>query len=45
MLLRQVARMSVSGDGPIQARDLLAQHGVEVEYVAHLPEPISTALL
>ena len=36
-LLRQVARMSVSGDGPIQTRDLLAQHGVEVEYVAHLP--------
>ena len=36
-LLRQVARMSVLEAGPIQARDLLAQHGVEVEYVGHLP--------
>ena len=37
-LLRQVARMSVSEDGPIKARDLLLQHGVEVEYVSHLPK-------
>ena len=36
-LLRQVARMSVLEEGPIKARDLLAQHGVEVEYVGHLP--------
>ena len=36
-LLRQVARMSVLEDGPIKARDLLGQHGVEVEYVGHLP--------
>ena len=36
-LLRQVARMSVSEDGPIEAKDLLVQHGVEVEYVSHLP--------
>ena len=36
-LLRQVARMSVLEDGPIKARDLLVQHGVEVEYVGHLP--------
>ena len=37
-LMRQVAQMSVLEDGPIQARDLLAQHGVEVEYVGHLPK-------
>ena len=36
-LLREVARMSVLEDGPIKARDLLLQHGVEVEYVGHLP--------
>ena len=36
-LLREVAWMSVLKDGPIQARYLLAQHGVEVEYVNHLP--------
>ena len=36
-LLRQVACMSGSGDGPIRAKDLLALHGVEIEYVAHLP--------
>ena len=36
-LLREVARMSVFEDGPIKARDLLLQHGVEVEYVSHLP--------
>ena len=36
-LLREVARMSVLEDGPTKARDLLLQHGVEVEYVGHLP--------
>ena len=36
-LLREVARMSVLEDGPIKAKDLLLQHGVEVEYVSHLP--------
>ncbi len=35
--LRRVARMSVLEDGPTQARELLVQHGVEVEYVGHLP--------
>ena len=35
--LRQVAQMSVSGDGPVQARELLAHHGVGLEYVSHLP--------
>ena len=37
-LMRQVAQMSVLEDGPIQARSLLARHGVEVEYVGHLPK-------
>ena len=36
-LLRDVARMSVLEDGPVQARDFLAQYGVGVEYVNHLP--------
>ena len=36
-LLREVARMSVREDGPIQASHLLARHGVAVEYVRHLP--------
>ena len=36
-LLRQVARMSLLKDGPMKARDLLVRHGVEVEYVGHLP--------
>ena len=36
-LLRQVARMSVLPDGPVQARDFLAQRGVAMEYVPHLP--------
>ena len=36
-LLRQVARMSVLPDGPVQARDLLAQQGIALEYVPHLP--------
>ena len=37
-LLREVARMSVWEDGVIRASHLLAQHGVEVEYVRHLPK-------
>ena len=36
-LLRDVARMSVLEDGPVQARDFLAQHGVGLEFVNHLP--------
>ena len=36
-LLRQVAQMSVLEDGPVRARDFLAQHGVGLEYVNHLP--------
>ena len=35
--LRQVAQMSVSEDGPVQAREFLAQHGVGLEHVNHLP--------
>ena len=37
-LLREVARMSVLEDGPVQAREFLAQHGVGLEYVNHLPK-------
>ena len=36
-LLREVAQMSVLEDGPVQARNFLAQHGVGLEYVKHLP--------
>ena len=36
-LLRQVARMSVLEDGPARAREFLAQHGVGLEHVNHLP--------
>ena len=36
-LLRQIAQMSVLEDGPNEARTLLVRHGVEVEYVRHLP--------
>ncbi len=36
-LLRQVARVSVWEDGPVRATHLLAQHGIGVEYVQHLP--------
>ena len=36
-LLRGVAQMSVLADGPVQARDFLAQHGIGLEYVKHLP--------
>ena len=36
-LLREVGRMSVLEDGPVQAREFLAQHGVGLEYVDHLP--------
>ena len=35
--LREVARMSVRESGPIQAKDFLVRHGVNVEYVGHLP--------
>ena len=35
--LRQVAQMSVSEDGPVQAREFLAQQGIGLEYVNHLP--------
>ena len=36
-LLRRVARFSVYEDGPVKAREFLAQHGVGLEYVNHLP--------
>ena len=36
-LLREVAQMSVLEDGPVQARDFLAQHEIGLEYVKHLP--------
>ena len=36
-LLREVAGMSVLEDGPVQAREFLAAHGVGLEYVNHLP--------
>ena len=35
--LRQVARMSVLEDGPVQAKEFLAQHGIGLEFVNHLP--------
>ena len=35
--LRSVAQLSTSEDGPRQARDFLAQHGIGFEYVPHLP--------
>ena len=35
--LRIVAQLSASDDGPQQARDFLAQHGIAFEYVPHLP--------
>ena len=36
-LLRQIAQLSVLENGPIQARELLAQCGIGLEYVNHLP--------
>ena len=36
-LLRQVAQMSALPDGPVQARAFLAQRGIALEYVPHLP--------
>ena len=35
--LRQVARLSAAPDGPRQARAFLAQHGIGLECVKHLP--------
>ena len=35
--LREIAQMSLLEDGPIQARMALAQHGIGLEYVNHLP--------
>ena len=35
--LRQVAQLSVSEDGPVRTRKFLAQHGIGLEYVNHLP--------
>ncbi len=35
--LRQIAQMSLLEDGPTQARRSLAQHGIGLEYVNHLP--------
>ena len=36
--LREVARLSSAEDGPSQARDLLARHGIGFEVVPHLPK-------
>ena len=36
-LLRRLARLSVLEDGPMQAREYLAQCGIALEYVKHLP--------
>ena len=35
--LRQVARLSPDEDGPRRARDFLAEHGIALEVVKHLP--------
>lgn len=35
--LRQAAQLSVEEDGPSQAKDLLASHGITLEIVPHLP--------
>ena len=35
--LRNVAQLSTLEDGPRQARDFLAEHGIGFEYVLHLP--------
>ena len=35
--MREVAGMSVLEDGPLQAKQFLARHGVGLEYVRHLP--------
>ncbi len=37
-LLRQIAQLSVLEDGPVQAREILASHGVGLEHVSHLPK-------
>ena len=37
-LLRQIAELSVLENGPVQARELLARHGVGLEFVPHLPK-------
>ena len=37
-LLRQIAQLSVLEDGPIQARELLAQCGIGLEHANHLPK-------
>ena len=37
-LLRQIAQLSVLQDGPVQARELLAQYGIGLEHVNHLPK-------
>ena len=36
-LLRQLAKFSVLPNGPVLAREILAQHGVGLEYVSHMP--------
>ncbi len=36
-LLRQLAQFSVLENGPVQARQYLARHGICLEYVSHLP--------
>ena len=36
--LRDVAHLSTAEDGPRQARDFLAEHGIGFEYVPHLPQ-------
>ncbi len=36
-LLRHLAQLSVMENGPVQAREYLAQQGICLEYVSHLP--------
>lgn len=38
ILLRKVARLSTLKDGPIRAKELLADHGVVFIYLEHLPK-------
>ena len=37
-LLRNLAQFSILTNGPVQAREYLARHGVGLEYVNHLPK-------
>ena len=37
-LLRNLAQFSILTNGPVQAREYLARHGICLEYVSHLPK-------